>query len=440
MAIAKIAEFVNNGMPDLKSTIFNAGWLVSDRIIRLVLNFIAGILIARALGPEDFGMLSYGQALIFLFTPIATVGLPEIIVRELSRRTGSEQAGEKQEIISSALAVRLISALFTIALMAAMALVVKNDSPTAMIIIIFYSFSIAPQSLDIIESALQSEGMFKLVSVARSINSVVFAIIRIASVFLHADVIWFVILYGSEILVFGVFYLVIARRVGMLPSFKIVRYARMRELVISSLPLMLRLIAIAIYMRIDQVMVEALLGTEQLGVYSVAVRVSELWYFVPTAIMAAAFPRLTRSYEDGMEAYDAELRYWMRMMMMIALPAALMLSLMSNLVVDILFGDAYSEAGPVLSVQAWSGVFVAIGVATSPWFINTGQLRFGLYQAGIGAIASIALNLLLIPRFGMLGASLSMVISYAISAVLCNAMFHETRSVFRMQIKAMLLK
>ena len=427
-------------MPDLKSTIFNAGWLVSDRIIRLVLNFIAGILIARSLGPEDFGMLSYGQALIFLFTPIATVGLPEIIVRELSKRSRPEQTDERKEIISSALAVRLVSAFFTIALMTAMALVVKNDNPIAMIIIIFYSLSMAPQSLDVIESALQSEGIFKIVSVARSINSVVFATARIVSVFLQADVIWFVILYGLEVLVFGGFYLIIARRVDMLPAFKLVRYARMRELVVSSLPLMLRLLAIAVYMRIDQIMVEAMLGTKQLGVYSVAVRLSELWYFVPMAIMSAALPRLTRSYEGGIEAYTTELRYWMRIMMMIALPTAIALSLMSNLVVDILFGDAYAEAGPLLSVQAWSGIFVAIGVATSPWFINTGQLRFGLYQAGIGAIACVALNLLLIPQFGMLGASFGMVISQAISAVLCNALFHQTRSVFRMQIKAMLLK
>jgi polysaccharide transporter, PST family len=214
----------------------------------------------------------------------------------------------------------------------------------------------------------------------------------------------------------------------------------MWQLVKMAAPLMLRLLTIAVYMRIDQVMIRELLGEQRLGVYSVAVRISELWYFIPGAIMAAALPRLTRSFEQGMAAYETELRYWIRLMMMIALPAALGLSLLSGLVVQTLFGPAYADAGPVLSVQAWAGVFVAIGVATGPWFINTGLLRFGLYQACIGAIVSVALNFLLIPRFGLMGASFAMVASYGISAVVCNGLFHETRPLFRLQLKAMMFR
>ena len=427
-------------MTDLKSTIINAGWLLSDRIVRLSLNLVAGILIARALGPESFGLLSYGQALIFLVTPLATLGLPEIIVRELSRRTAVEQESERQEIIASALAIRASAAVASAGIMTMLAFVAEPDDIIAKTVIILYGLSIAPQSLDVFESALQSKGLFKIVSLARSMNSITFAVVRIASAYMGFDVIWFAALNVLEVLVFGAVYLFIARQQHLLPSLSSVRLARMRLLVKSSAPLMLRLLAIAIYMRIDQVMIRELLGEESLGAYSVAVRISELWYFIPGAIMTAALPRLTRSYEQGMAAYEAELRYWMRMMMMIALPAALGLSLLAGPVIQILFGPAYADAAHVLSVQAWAGVFVAIGVATGPWFINTGLLRFGLYQACIGAAVSVALNFLLIPRFGLMGASFAMVASQAISAVLCNGLFRETRPLFRLQLRAMMFR
>jgi len=427
-------------MANLKSTIVNAVWLASDRVARLVLNFIAGILITRALGPTDYGLLSYGQALIFLITPIATVGLPEIVVRELSRRSADSDPGESLEIVANALAVRAASGLLSIIIMVVLAFVAEPDNITAKLVIIAYSFSIAPQALDVIESGMQAKGLFRIVSLARTVNSLAFAAIKIASAFLFADVIWFAALYGLEVLVFAGVYYALARRYLLLPSWCLVKLERMRNLVSASLPLMLRLLTIAIYMRIDQVLVKELMGSERLGVYSVAIRVSELWYFVPTAIMAAALPRLTQSYELGIEAYERELRNWMRIMMLIAIPMALGLSLMSNIVIDLLFGAAYAEAGAALAVQAWAGVFVAIGVATGPWFINTGMLRYGFYQAGIGAVASISLNLLLIPRFGLLGASYGMVISYAISAMLCNALFRDTRRLFVMQLKAMVFR
>ncbi|MFV3464644.1 polysaccharide biosynthesis C-terminal domain-containing protein, partial [Mycobacterium tuberculosis] len=93
-----------------------------------------------------------------------------------------------------------------------------------------------------------------------------------------------------------------------------------------------------------------------------------------------------------------------------------------------------------LSIQVWAGVFVAMGVGANPWFINTGHIRYGLYQAVAGAIVGIVFNLLLIPRYGLVGASMSLVASQAVSAVLLNAVFGRTRSLFLLQAKAFILR
>jgi PST family polysaccharide transporter len=423
-------------MINWRSTLRNAGWLISDRVVRLVLNFIAGITIARALGPADFGLLNYGQALIFLVTPLATAGLPEIVVRELSRGTARESLSERQRIVANAMVIRAISAVAAIVVMSIIAFVTSPDDLTAKLVIIAYSLAMAPQTFDVIESALQAEGSFKSISIARTANSIIFAIIKIVAAIFGVDVIWFALLYTLEICIFCIFYIIIAKRNNIFPKFIHIELSRIRFLLSSSYLLMLRLFSIAVYMRIDQIMVKEILGTSALGVYSVATRISELWYFVPTALMSAALPRLTRAFELGLDVYEVELRRWLRLMLIIAIPVAAAISLTAPFIVETLFGAAYSPAAPVLAVQAWAGVFVAIGVASSPWFINTGHMRYGLYHTAIGAVASVGLNFILIPTIGLLGASLSMVFSYALSSVFCNVMFRETRPLLKQQLKA----
>ena len=119
--------------------------------------------------------------------------------------------------------------------------------------------------------------------------------------------------------------------------------------------------------------------------------------------MAAAAPNLTRRYEASVDDYQADLTRFMRIMVGMSVAAALVLTFFSGFIVHLLFGAAYAGAAPVLAIQTWAGVFVAIGVASSPWFINTGMMRYGLYQALAGAIASICLNYILIPAYGLTG-------------------------------------
>lgn len=427
-------------MSELRSTLRNAAWLVSDRLLRLVLNFFAVALIIRAVGPEQFGMLAYGQAITLLMTPIATIGLQDILVRELSRRAGGDFEDERQTIISSALFIRIVMSVFAIFITAIIALVTEPNDDLAKAIVIICSIAFVPQSLDVVESGLQSVGSFKTVSIIRAINSTIFAAIRVVLVMFSPDIWWFAVMYPAEIAVFAVFYMILAKVHGLNLNLGSVRYISVVALITDALPLMLRLLAISIYMRIDQVMIKSILGSESLGVYSAATRISEIWYFVPTALMSAVLPRLTKAFEIGIDEYNSELAYWLRIMMAIAVPSSIVLSFSSEFIVELLFGIEFHEASGVLAIQAWAGVFVALGVAAGPWFVNTGQLRFGLYQTIIGAITSIILNAVLIPIWGLSGGAISMVVSYAVSGFLCNYIFKETRSLFFMQARALIFR
>lgn len=427
-------------MSSFRTILVNAFWLVSDRLFRLIANFFIGILIARHLGPQGFGVLNYGQVMLMLLTPLATFGLPELTVRELSRRRAKADAIDVDRITSTVLGVRLGCACAAIVILTVIAFVGRGGNFTASLVILAFGTSLLPQSFDVLESRFQSVDALGLISTGRMVNTVVFAAARLLALYFAASVLAFALISSAEIASFACFTTTVARRRGWRigptdfdPAFAL-------RILREALPLMVRLVTIGIYMRIDQVMIQHFMGDTALGVYSASTRISELWYFIPLAIITGAAPTLTRHYDESLQSYERELGRLMRLMVLLSVPLAAVLSLGSGPLVHLLFGTRYAAAAPVLAIHAWAGVFVALGVATNPWFINTGNLRYGLYQALSGAVTSVTLNAILIPRFGLIGAAFSLVLSYAVSAIGMNAIFPQTRGLLLMQLRALTLR
>ncbi len=74
-------NLINN--PGFRKYFANTSWLLGERILRMIVSLFVGIYVARYLGPERFGLLSYANSFVGLFTAIATLGLDGIVVREL---------------------------------------------------------------------------------------------------------------------------------------------------------------------------------------------------------------------------------------------------------------------------------------------------------------------------------------------------------------------
>jgi polysaccharide transporter, PST family len=182
------------------------------------------------------------------------------------------------------------------------------------------------------------------------------------------------------------------------------------------------------------------LGLAAVGIYGAATRISEAWYFVPTAIAAAAAPAITAAHAHDPAGYLASVRRLLDILAAVALVAAVALSLLSTPIVGALFGREFAASAPVLAVHAWAGVFVALGVGQSAWNVCEGLTRLALFRTLGGAALNIVLNALLIPRFGALGAAVATVASYALSAYILNAFDRRTVVIFRMQTEAILLR
>ena len=414
----------------LQTLIENAGWLVADKIVRLGIGLLVGVWVARYLGPSRYGTLNYVQALIGLVAALATMGLPDINVRDFV------QHGERaQEMAATSLILRCIGAGLSIVVAVVTVLAARPGDGEILAMTVIVGASLLPQSLDVVDQFYQAQNRVRPTVLRRNAAFVVTAGMKIAAIAAGAPLIVFAAIYTAEFIFVAValFAYSYRDRVVDLSRATIIEAQRLMS---DSWPLLVRQFAISIYMRIDQVLLSRMVDDHAVGIYAAAARISEIWYFIPTAIMTALVPRLAAQNARSPAEYNAMLAKVMRVIALLSIVVALCISLGSRVIIGRLYGPAYLAAAPVLAIHAWAGLAVGVGVASNAWFINTHNNRFGLYQAVAGAAMSLGLNIILIPRFGIIGAAWTTVVSQFTSAVAFNGLFRTTRPIFRLQVDA----
>jgi O-antigen/teichoic acid export membrane protein len=160
---------------------------------------------------------------------------------------------------------------------------------------------------------------------------------------------------------------------------------------------------------------------------------------VPTAIVASFFPSIIEAKKQSESLYYQRLQQLYNLMVALSVLAAIPVTFASDWLVTILFGNQYEGAGSILAIHVWAGVFVSLGVASGKWFTIENISKQIFYRSFIGALTNIALNSVLIPKFGIQGCALATLISYSIAAFWFDLLLKNTRKTFFMKIKAFFL-
>ena len=416
---------------DSRKAIANTGWLFLDRIVRMGFGVIVGVWVARYLGPDNYGLLNYAQALIALFTAIATLGLDRIVVRDLI-----QSFPEKGAILGTTLAMRLGGAL--LALGVSMALVgVSHPTDRALLAMVaVLGSAMLFQALDVIDLWFQAQVQSRYSVIAKNGAFIVFVGVKVGMILRGASVMAFAWASLGEFML-GAFGLLLAYRLtGQSLSVWRVESRWARSLLRDGWPMILSGLAVMIYMRIDQVMLGEMLGNRAVGIYSGAVRMSEVWYFIPLGIVSSIMPLLVESKVRSEAEYQRRLGQLFRVLTMLSFALALPMTFLSSHLVQWLYGPAYREAGPILAVHIWTAIFVFQGVAVGAWTVTENRIKLNLERSIAGAVVNIAFNFLLIPRYGGMGAAVATLIGQAVSCLLINAVQPATREIFWMEIRA----
>jgi O-antigen/teichoic acid export membrane protein len=386
----------------------NTGWLFLERILGMFISLLVGVYVARYLGPDNYGLLSYANSFVGLFMFLATLGLDSILVRELVR-----DEKKRDELLGTTFILKIIGSLLLLGVVLATVKVTTNDSFTNLLIFIIALGTIF-QSFQVIDFYFQSKVLSKYTVYIQIISEILSATMKLILIFLKKNLLYFaiVILIENIVLAAGSMVMYTKQKLSFF-NWKL-KYNLAKNLLKNSWPLMLSSITISIYMRIDQVMIKNILDTKAVGNYAVAVRLVEIWYFIPIAVTKSFFPAIINAKKISEKLYYERLQKLYDLMTWSAIGIALPIMLFSHNIIKLLFGIQYQEAVGVLQIYVWASVFVFLGCASGRWFLVENLQLLGSIYSFLGSILNVLLNILLIPKYGIIGAAWATLISYII--------------------------
>lgn len=407
-----------------KSVVHNIGWLTAQKFFMMGLNFITAIIVLRYLGPRNLGIISYAQAVLAIFTSIVVLGLNQVLVKKLVGVADNK----RDELIGSAFLLILSAAILCFLLMAI--LVCFTQSAVAMWVGIVIALSILFQAFNVIDYYLQSILKSKYFVFAQVLQTVVSVIYRVIFVLWQLSVFWFAFAIFLDALILGlatagVYSLRVSSLFKWKPSLSVAL-----ELIKDSWPLIFAALAVTIYMRIDQVMIHAMLSEKALGLYSAAVKLIEFWYFVPVVVGQSLFPFLVNLKKIDNSTFAARCHTYYRISFWLPLFVSVFVSGVGSYVVAMIYGRQYVESGGVLEIGIWASIFVFLGVATSNVILISGNQKLLMYRTAFGAAVNVMLNLVLIPRYGIDGAAIATVASQFCAAYLFLFFHSSSRPMF----------
>ncbi|MHC4617545.1 MAG: flippase [Planctomycetota bacterium] len=417
--------------PGFKKYLANTSWLMLERVCRSVVLLLVGVCIARYLKAEQFGLLSYAASFASLLLPIATLGLDVVVVRELVR-----EPEKKNTLLGTAFVLKLAGAFLLLGVLAVVINLTEDDRFSKFLILIIGSSAVF-QSFNVIDFFLQSKVLSKYAACAKMVSLFLWSLLTLVLIWMRAPLLYFALTFLIESVILALGLTVVGVRQNLGISRWGLRLDLATSLLKDSWPLVLSGVAVSIYMKIDQVMIKNMLGSQAVGQYAVAVRVSEACYFIPVIICGSLFPAVLNAKKQSTALYHARLQKLYDLMVWIALPIILVITFSANRIVGLLYGAEFSKAGPVLEIHIWAALFVFMGVASGRHLIAENYSKISFIRTCVGMVLNILLNVLLIPSYQIVGAAFATLISYA-AATFSVALFDNTRPIAFMMLKSFL--
>lgn len=384
----------------------NTGMLFVGRVGSLLIKMIVGINVANYLGRGSNGILTGGVTYIYFFSAIATLGLDQFIVKELHQFPDN-----RDQILGTSFWMKVLAALGCIPLIWLAYHIYPAKGTPYTYVLIFSSIGVI-QAFTVIDAYFQSQVQSKYIMQVQVIGNLISATIKLGLIYLKMPLLYFVYAYAFDFLLLSIGYYLTYQRKSRSIFKWTYNSSLAKKLLTYSWPLIISGIMVSLFMKIDQIMLQNMSGVKESGAYNTVASLSEAWNFVPIVIVTSLFPAILNARRDDIDRYKKRIQHLYDLMVYLSVPVAIVITFASPLIYR-LYKPEYAYAAPVLSVHIWSGVFVFLGAASGQYLITENHNKLTFIRTGVGAIVNIALNVILIPKMGMMGAAIATLAAYA---------------------------
>ncbi|RKR03387.1 O-antigen/teichoic acid export membrane protein [Kushneria sinocarnis] len=418
----------------MNRALLNTGWILTEKVMFALAGIFINVYVARYLGPDAFGLIGFSMAIVALISPLVKLGSENVVFNRLVRNQPSgllllETSGRIRALLFACIALLLtVGALFYFE---------SREAIIVFCILLWGSFFTANDIFAVFFNALLNA---KFNTLAGNIALAIGVVLKLVFIKFGGSVIWFA---SANVAQWAVSYAIkwrVYRRQtrDRVRDFNGKSRRHTRHLLKVGLPLAISSISIAIYTRTDQIMLGAMVDQTHVGYYSAALTLSQGWMFLPMAIITSYMVRINEAARHNDPAlFDRKVRKLFAMVLFITLGPAIFIGVLSEPLVELLYGADYAPAAMVLSITVISSVFSGLGTAAHSVITVLGGYGFLLRKMIAVSLLNIGLNYLLIPQLGLTGAALSTLCAEILSAFVLNLLYSRGR-IFRLQLEVLM--
>ena len=411
----------------------NTGWMAFAQIYQMVISLFIGVISARYLGPTNYGTINYAASYISFFTIFCALGLEGIVVKEMISKR--EQEGI---ILGSGIAMRLIAGVLS---MIAVCVIVYflNPNDSVLLTVTFLQSIILPfNAFHLIDMWYQSKLNSKVSTIIRCISYTLMSLYKIYLLITGKSVEWFAFSTSLDSLLIALMFMLMYRRNGT-RKLKF-DYNTSKELLLQSYHLIISTMMAVLYSQMDRVMIGKMMTQTDVGFYTAAATICNMWIFIPQAFANSARPVIMELKDKDSNMYIRRLKQLMGFIFWIGALFSIVFTVMADFIIHVIYGDAYTMSKGPLIILIWSTVFSSLSYPRSIWMICENKQNYTKYILIWGVILNLILNYYGIKYLGIIGAAIATLFTEIMTCIISPMFYKEMRIFIRYLLESIIGK
>ena len=408
----------------------NASWIIRIQIVKSLLGLVISMLTARFLGPSNFGLINYAASIVAFVTPIMYLGLTGVLVQEIVNTPEKEG-----EILGTSIFMAFISSILCIGGVISFSTIANHGEKDTIIVCALYSILLIFQSFEMVIYWFQAKLLSKYSSVVSLAAYILVSGYKIYLLATQKSIYWFAVSNALDYMIIALGATVVYKKLGGRPlrfNFNTAKhlFSKSRYYIVSNM-------MIAIFAQTDRIMLKLMINDAATGYYSAAVTCAGMTGFVFVAIIDSFRPLIFDDKKTDEIRYEKDMCRLYGIIIYLSLLQSLVITLFSGLIIKILYGAAYSASINALKLIVWYTTFSYLGSVRNIWILAENKQKYLWIINLSGALANVALNYILIPITGIMGAALASLVTQIFTNVIIGFIIRPIRYSNTLMLRAL---
>jgi len=419
-------------MSTLKRASRNSVWLLASNIVVKLIGTYTAVAVARYLGDVGLGQYSFAVAFVSFFAIFANFGFDALLTRDIAKNKD-----ETQRYVGNISSIKILLSLITMLILFIVSFLIDKPMVIRILLWVFGLDIIINALKGTISSALQGHEIIKYTAISQIFEKAIWALVLIFIIRMDLGITS--IAFGTMITtIIGSIYLflIYKKRLGKIVLLSDKKF--WKKLFIQAWPFTLTGIFLLIYWKIDLVMLSFYQTDAVVGWYSAAYRLLELLMIAPVVLMTPLYPVFSRLAKFDKAKLKDTFKLAVRYLLILMIPIVFGVMLLGDKIILYIYGKQFVNSVIALKILIFATLFAFINYPFLMLLNSMGEQKRGTFQTGISAVLNILLNLILIPMFSYIGASITTVIAEA--SFLTLSYIYIVKNGFRINFLSVIFK